>query len=156
MLCRGTDMGFGILRVANPYGPGQTGLGGQGLIGTILQKYKQREPISIFGDGRSERDYLYIEDAVDAIVRTLERDALNDVVNIGSGKGRSILAVLAAVESALGAPIARVHVPDRATDTPSNILDVQKARRVLDWETTTPFDTGVAKTVEWNLRDGAF
>lgn len=156
MLCRGTDMGFGILRVANPYGPGQTGLGGQGLIGTILQKYKQREPISIFGDGRSERDYLYIEDAVDAIVRTLERDALNDVVNIGSGKGRSILAVLAAVESALGAPIARVHVPDRATDTPSNILDVQKARRVLDWETTTPFETGVAKTVEWNLRDGAF
>jgi len=154
MLCRGTKMGFNILRVANPYGPGQMGVGGQGLIGTILQKSSKNQPLTIFGDGLNERDYLYIDDTVDAIVRALEHDPLNDVVNIGSGEGRSILAVIEAVEAALGHRIVREFVADRATDAPSNILDPTKAERLLGWKTTTPFGEGVAKTVEWNLRQG--
>lgn len=152
MLCRGSDMGFNILRVANPFGPGQLGVGGQGLIGTILQKFKQREPLTIFGDGLSERDYLYIDDTVDAILRAIEHGPLNTVVNIGSGEGRSILAVLEAVEAALGSQIAREHVSDRTTDAPSNILDPAKAERLLGWKVVTPFQLGVAETVEWNLR----
>jgi UDP-glucose 4-epimerase len=154
MLCRGSMMGFTILRVANPFGPGQLGVGGQGLIGTILQKFKLREPVTIFGDGLNERDYLYIDDTVDAIIRAVEYAPLNDVVNIGSGVGRSILAVLDAMETALGCPIAREHAPDRATDTPSNVLDAKKAERLLGWRTVTSFQAGVSKTVEWNLRNG--
>ena len=152
MLCRGTGTGFNILRVANPYGPGQTGVGGQGLIGTILQKFRQEQPLTIFGDGLNERDYLYIDDTVDAIVRAVEHDPLNDVVNVGSGQGLSILAVVEAVEAALGKRIPREHIADRATDTPSNILDPSKAERLLGWKTTTPFREGVARTVEWQLR----
>jgi UDP-glucose 4-epimerase len=152
MLCRNTPMGFNILRVANPFGPGQLGAGGQGLIGTILQKFKEGEPLTIFGDGLSERDYLYIDDTIDAIVRAIEQGPLNDVMNVGSGKGRSILAVLAAVEAALGTRVPRVHVADRATDVPSNILDSVRAERLLGWRTFTPFVEGVGKTVEWNLR----
>ena len=145
-------MGFNILRVANPFGPGQLGVGGQGLIGTILQRFKQGEPLTIFGDGLSERDYLYIDDTVDAILRAIEHGPLNTVVNIGSGEGRSILAVLEAVEAALGSRIAREHVSDRTTDAPSNILDPAKAERLLGWKVVTPFQLGVAKTVEWNFR----
>lgn len=154
MLCRGSAMGFNILRVANPFGPGQLGTGGQGLVGTILQKFKQREPVTIFGDGLNQRDYLYVDDTIDAIVRAVEHVPLNDVVNIGSGEGRSILAVLEAMEEALGRPIAREHVPDRATDTPSNVLDPAKAEKLLGWKTVTPFPIGVSKTVEWNLQHG--
>lgn len=155
MLCRGSTMGFNILRVANPFGPGQFGVGGQGLIGTILQKFKQEVPLTIFGDGLSERDYLYIDDTIDAIVRAIEHEPLNDVVNIGSGEGRSILAVLQAVETALGTSIARNHVPDRATDTASNVLDPGKAELLLGWKTVTPFQQGVSKTVEKHLEYGA-
>jgi len=151
MLCRGSDMGFNILRVANPFGPGQLGIGGQGLIGTILQKFKQGEPVTIFGDGLNERDYLYITDTVDAIVRTIQCAPLDDVVNIGSGEGRSILAVLESVEAALGTEIAREHVADRTTDAHSNVLDPTKAEKLLGWKAVTPFELGVAKTVEWNL-----
>lgn len=153
MLCRGTSMGFNILRVANPYGPGQTGVGGQGLIGTILQKFRQEQPLTIFGDGLNERDYLYIDDTVDAIIRALEHDPLNDVVNVGSGKGRSILSVVEAVEAALGRNIVREHVADRETDAPSNILDPTKAENLLGWKAVTPFREGVARTVEWHLRE---
>lgn len=152
MLCRGTAMGYTTLRIANPFGPGQLGIGGQGLIGTILQKYHQAQPLTIFGDGLSERDYLYIDDTVDAIVRAIEHEPLNDVVNIGSGKGRSILAVLEAVEAALGSSIGREHIAGRATDTPSNVLNSAKAERLLGWQTTTPFMHGVAQTVRWHLR----
>ncbi|WP_076072697.1 NAD-dependent epimerase/dehydratase family protein [Sphingomonas montana] len=154
MLGHDAGMGYNILRVANPFGPGQLGAGGQGLIGTILRKVKDGEPLTIFGDGLSERDYLYIDDTIDAIVRAVETKPMNDVVNIGSGQGRSILAVLAAVEAALGAPIARTHIADRATDTPSNILDPSRAERLLGWKTFTPFETGVAETVAWNLNHG--
>jgi UDP-glucose 4-epimerase len=152
MLSRGSSMGYTILRVANPFGPGQLGAGGQGLIGTILQRFRQKQPLTIFGDGLSERDYLYIDDTVDAVVRAVEHAPLNDVVNIGSGEGRSILAVLEAVEAALGSPVAREHVAGRATDAPSNVLDPGKAERLLDWKTITPFAEGVARTVDWNLR----
>lgn len=152
MLCRDSEMGYNILRVANPFGPGQLGTGGQGLIGTILQKFKQNDPLMIFGDGKSQRDYLYIDDTVDAILRAITSEPLNDAVNIGSGQGRSILEVLHAVESALGTPVAREHIADRATDTTSNVLDPSKAEKLLGWKTFTDFDAGVASTVEWNLR----
>lgn len=152
MLCRDTSMGYTVLRVANAFGPGQLGVGGQGLIGTLLQKFKHGQPVTIFGDGLSERDYIFIDDTVDAIVRAIESVPLNDVVNIGSGQGRSVLEVLAAVETALGAPIARHYVADRATDVPSNILNSARAERRLGWKPFTPFDIGVKRTVEWHLR----
>jgi len=152
MLSRNSSMGFNILRVANPYGPGQFGLGWQGLIGTILQRYLQKQPVIVFGSGLNQRDYLYIEDTVDAIVRAVELDPLNDVVNIGSGVGLSILAVLEAVEAALGCSIPREHVPDRATDAAANVLDPRRAEQLLGWKMVTPFVEGVARTVEWNLR----
>jgi UDP-glucose 4-epimerase len=151
MLCRGTGMGYNILRVANPYGPGQLGTSGQGLIGTILQKHLKNEAISIFGDGTSERDYVYIDDTVDAMCRSVMRDPINDVVNIGSGQGRSILEVIFAIENALGDSVRRVHIENRSTDAPSNVLDVTKAMNLLGWQATTPFDLGVAKTIEWNM-----
>lgn len=154
MLCENQRMGFNILRVANPYGPGQTGIGGQGLIGTILQRARRAQPLTIFGNGLNERDYLYIEDTVDAIIRTIECSPINDVVNIGSGQGRSINQVVEAVEEALGQPVAREYVADRATDAASNVLDARKAERLLGWKTTTPFKEGVAKTVEWYLEQG--
>ncbi|MBB3356493.1 MULTISPECIES: NAD-dependent epimerase/dehydratase family protein [unclassified Novosphingobium] len=155
MLSRNSGMGYNILRVANPYGPGQLGIGGQGLIGTIMQRYLQGQPVSIFGSGLHQRDYLYIDDTIDAIVRAVEREPLNDVVNIGSGVGVSILAVVDAVEAALGCQIAREHVPDRTTDAADNILDTSRAERLLGWKTVTPFADGVAKTVAWNLRHRA-
>lgn len=151
MLSRDSEMEFNILRVANPYGPGQLGVSGQGLIGTLLQRYLSGQPITIIGNGLNERDYLYIDDAIEAIVRAIEHKPFNDVINIGSGRGRSILEVVVAVERALGVPLERQYVEDRTTDAPSNVLDATKAKQLLGWEAKTPFDLGVAQTIRWNL-----
>jgi UDP-glucose 4-epimerase len=151
MLCHDTSLGYNILRVANPYGPGQLGTGGQGLIGTILQKHRKGETVSIFGDGLSERDYLYIIDTADAIVKAVEVEPINGVLNIGSGQGRSIIEVIETIEHVLGEQIKRMHIEGRVTDAPSNVLETTKAKGVLKWQASTPFDAGVAETVKWNM-----
>jgi UDP-glucose 4-epimerase len=154
LLCRGTDMRYSILRLSNPFGPGQVGLGGQGLIGTVIRQHLAGETVNIFGNGLSERDYLYVDDAIEAIVRTVQHGPIADPINIGSGVGRTVLDVIGAIEQALGMPIPRNHLPDRGTDTPSNVLDVTRARDLLGWEATTQFNAGVAKTLEWFMTRG--
>jgi UDP-glucose 4-epimerase len=148
MLSRGTGLGFTTLRVSNPFGPGQTAHKGQGLIPTILKQYAAGAPVKIFGDGKSERDYIYIEDVVDAIVTCLQRGPFNGAVNIGSGRGRTILEVVEAVERALGRNIDRQYIESRPTDTPSNVLDISKAKTLLDWAPRTDFHEAIRLTVD--------
>ena len=147
MLSRGTDLGYTILRVSNPFGPGQVSYKGQGLIPAVLQRAAEQSPVTIIGDGKTERDYIYIEDVVDAMVSCLKREPLCDIVNIGSGRGRTVLEVVEAIEQVLGRPIERHFTEGRATDTPSNVLDVSKAARLLDWHPKTDFHEAVRLTV---------
>jgi UDP-glucose 4-epimerase len=148
MLSRGTDLGYTTLRVSNPFGPGQTSFKGQGLIPAVLHRCAAGAPVTILGDGRSERDYIYIEDVIDALVAALTREPLRDVVNIGSGRGRSVLEVVDSIERVLGRPIERIFTEARFTDTPSNVLDVSKARALLDWTPTTDFHDAMRVTVD--------
>jgi UDP-glucose 4-epimerase len=148
MLARGTDMRYTILRLANPYGPGQLNLKGQGLIPTILQQQEAGLPLRIFGNGQSQRDYVYIDDVVEAIKSALSRDCDREIVNIGSGQGRTILEVLETIESLLGVRISKSFVPARPTDPGCNVLDISKAKRVLGWEPKTSFADGICRTLE--------
>ena len=114
MLSRGTRLGFTTLRVSNPFGPGQTSQKGQGLIPAVLKQFAAGSSVNVLGNGQSERDYIYIEDVIDAIVTCLEHEPLNDVFNIGSGHGRTVLQVVNAIEHLLGRKIERQfvnHVP---------------------------------------------
>src|SRR5690606_29266876 len=65
------DLEHVILRVANPYGPGQIVKTGQGLIPALLQRHAKGLPVTVYGDGSAARDYVYIDDVVDAIVRAI-------------------------------------------------------------------------------------
>jgi UDP-glucose 4-epimerase len=147
MLCRGTDMGYSVLRIANPFGPGQMNLKGQGLIPTILQRHGAGLPVVIFGDGGSQRDYVYIDDVVAAVLATVERPPLQGVVNIGSGQGRTILEIVETIEHLLGVSVERSFAPARPTDTPCNILDIGKAKELLGWSPSTEFIDGMRMTL---------
>jgi len=141
-------MRYTILRLANPYGPGQLNLKGQGLIPTILQRQEAGLPLSIFGNGQGQRDYVYIDDVAEAIKATLSHNCGQEILNIGSGQGRTILEVVEAIESLLDVRISKSFVPARPTDPARNVLDISKAKRVLGWEPKTSFADGIRRTVE--------
>lgn len=147
MLSRGTAMEFSTLRVSNPFGPGQTSNRGQGLIPAVLKQVSAGLPVSIFGNGQSERDYIFIKDVVDGIITCIERGPVNDVINIGSGEGRTVLQVVDEIEHILGRTIERQYVDPRATDTPSNVLDTMKARALLGWQPRADFHEAMRLTV---------
>lgn len=147
MLSRGSTMSSISLRVSNPFGPGQSTKKGQGLIASILRNEALGLPTTILGDGSAERDYLYIDDLVDGLVAALDAPVMHEEINVGSGVGRSILDVVAAVERSLGKSLLLEYASSRPTDTQSNVLDCAKAERLLGWRPQIDFEEGVDRTV---------
>lgn len=143
---RGLD--FAVLRVANPFGPTQGFRKGQGLIPAILERQRRGEPVPVYGDGEARRDFVYVEDVVDAILAALDRrEARGAVINVGSGAARSVNEVIAAIEARLGTRIARRHLPARDTDVAVSELAIGRARELLGWAPTTPFETAIGLTL---------
>jgi UDP-glucose 4-epimerase len=137
-----------ILRLANPYGPSQHFNKGQGLIPAILNRHRRNLPVTIFGDGLARRDYIYIDDAIEAIVKAVMLEApLNRAINIGSGETHTVLDVIAHIERALGVRIEKEFVAARPTDVGVASLDIGLAERLLGWKPVTPFALGIAKTL---------
>lgn len=142
---------FVILRVANPFGPGQEFRKGQGLIPAILDRCRKGQPVRIYGRGEARRDYIYIDDVIDAIMAALALRNANVVLNIGSGETRSVLEVVDAIESVIGRTIAREYVEARNTDVQISSLDTMRARSMLGWHPRTPFQVGIERTVADSL-----
>lgn len=141
-------LGAVVLRIANAFGPGQSVRKGQGLIPAILGRVAQGLPVQVVGDGTSVRDYVFIDDVAEAFVAALDRTRkAAGVFNVGSGQGRSVNDVIAALERELGTPIERTNIPARRTDTPISVLDVTAAERSLGWRPQTTFAEGLRRTV---------
>jgi UDP-glucose 4-epimerase len=134
-------------RISNAYGPGQIPAPGQGVIAHWLEAASRRAPITVFGDRVSTRDYVFIDDVVEAVARIHDHaQALPPVLNLGSGSPSTLDDVLAAVRAAVGGDGLDVReAPRRGTDTASTWLDVSLARDVLGWEAKVGLGEGVAR-----------
>jgi UDP-glucose 4-epimerase len=134
-------------RVSNAYGPGQVPAPGQGVIAHWLAAASRRSPITVFGNRVSTRDYVFIDDIVEAIAQIhAYARALPPILNVGSGRPSTLDDVLSAVTAAVGADNLDVREePKRGTDTESTWLDVSLARDVLGWEPRVGLGEGVAR-----------
>lgn len=141
---RTTPLEVSILRLSNPYGPQQNPFGNQGLIAVAMGCLLDGRPLKVFGEGTAVRDYIFIDDVVDALLRASV--AAPDVLNISYGEGRSVMQVLDAVERVSGRKLNRVQLPDRRGDVSVNVLDNTRARSCLGWAPQCGFDEGVART----------
>jgi UDP-glucose 4-epimerase len=142
--------GFAVLRVANSFGPYQSPHRRQGLIAALMYRIAQGQPVEIWGDGRVVRDFIYIDDVVDAIVAAAEYDGSHHVFNVGAGVGRSVLDVVTDIATVLGRPeVIPTHKPGRATDVPVNVLDIGLIRRELGWSPHTEWQEGLRLTADW-------
>ena len=143
---------YRVLRVANPFGPYQTAVRGQGVIAAFLGKAMKNEPVDIYGDGSVIRDYLYIDDVVRAIIAGTTHDGKDRIFNIASGVGRDLLSLMKDIEAILGRKIEVRRHEGRKVDVPVSVLDISRAKKVLSWEPRTEFTAGLEKTVEWIKR----
>lgn len=141
-------LNYVILRFANPFGPGQEFRKGQGLIPAVLDRYAQGLPVQIIGDGSARRDYIFIDDAIDALARSIASETIHQqTLNVGSGESRSIAEVIGAMEQVLGTRFEREHLRHRPTDVDISVLDISRAKSVLGWQPRTSFRDGLARTL---------
>lgn len=131
-----------ILRPSNPYGERQGHKGVQGLIGTLFQKYTKNEPVTIYGDGSTIRDYLYIKDLANLIVRAVLKPE-NGVFNCGSGVGHTVNEIIELFEGYAGTKLEKVYKDARPFDVKGIVLNNQKALDVFGWKSTTPIAVGI-------------
>lgn len=143
---RTTPLEVSILRVSNPFGPGQNVYGSQGLVAVAMGCAFDGRALRVFGQGDSLRDYIYIDDVIEAMLRATAAPPL--VLNIASGSGRSVNDVIAAVEAASGRSIERLPLPERSGDVKVSILDNTLACQSLNWQPQVNFEDGVAKSWE--------
>lgn len=137
---------YRILRLANPYGPGQEANRVQGVAGTFLYRVTHEQSIEVWGDGSVVRDYLYIGDAVSALRRAADYRGEARVFNIGSGAGHSVNEILAAVEATVGKKAQVRYTPGRKFDVPVSILDISRAQSELGWAPTIDLAEGLRLT----------
>lgn len=143
---------YAALRLSNPYGPFHQSMN-QGLINVILKKTVQNEEITIWGDGNVKRDYIYIDDAVDALSLVKDMQTEDKVFNIGSGNSHSICDIINEIENVLGINVIKTYKDGRNQDVPINVLDISLAEEILNWRPKTDLPTGIALTYESLCRD---
>ena len=137
------------LRLANPYGEFQRVHYSQGAIPVFCYQALAGETVKIWGDGSVRRDFVYIQDVVDAIIKAIEHSEVTGEINIGSGVGTSINELLEQIEMLTGKKISREYLEKRAFDVPSNVLDNTRAKKLLNWEPVTPLNDGLMRTLQW-------
>ena len=110
----------------------------------------QGKPIQQFGNGSSSRDYTYIDDIVAGVVGALDRPSpIYQNINLGKGSGTSLSEFVELVAKYVGKQPDIKVLPDQPGDVPYTCANVTRAHVMLDYTPTIPFETGIAKTVEW-------
>jgi len=137
-----------VVRLANVYGPGQPE--SAGVVANWLASAARGMPIRMLGHRENSRDYLYIDDAVDALIRSHrccsgDRGAGPAVLNIGSGTPVKLGELAEIVSSVVGLPLEVAQSPGRSFDRPAYWLDCGLAEKALGWRATTSLPTGVAR-----------
>ena len=137
------------LRISNPYGEGQRAARGQGIIAAAMQHTVDGTPMTIWGDGSAERDFLHVADVAQAFVAAARYRGAEKVFNIGSGTCRSLRKTLDAVQAVTARPLEILYEPGRTVDVQRNRLEISLARRELGWAPAIDLAEGLARTAAW-------
>jgi UDP-glucose 4-epimerase len=133
------------LRLANLYGARQRKDLEGGVIAIFLGCWKRREAITVFGDGSYERDYVYVADVVEAVLKALE-GTHHGVYNIGTGVATSVNELVAAMTAVLGPPAGIRKATARPAEILRGCVDPAKAARDGLWRPRTALDDGLRLT----------
>ncbi|UOQ84885.1 NAD-dependent epimerase/dehydratase family protein [Gracilibacillus salinarum] len=139
---------FIILRYGNVYGPRQTAKGEGGVIAVFMEKIRNEQPLMIHGDGEQSRDFVYVDDVVQANIAAMTSEQ-NGMVQISTGKRTSINQLVASLSSLHNKPLDTVHKAGRKGDIKHSCLANQKAYDLLNWKPNTEIAQGIQYTYSY-------
>ena len=136
------------LRYANVYGPRQNPLGEAGVVAIFASQLLSGETPTIFGTGEQTRDYVYVGDVVAANLAALDYDGTG-ILNVGTGVETNVNELYERIRTLLGSSVSAKRGDPIPGEQMRSVVDVTRAKQVLNWEPTTPLEKGLGETLEW-------
>lgn len=136
------------MRLANVYGPRQDPHGEAGVVAIFAEKTLRGETPTINGTGKQTRDYVYVDDVVDAFVAAFEH-GLEGPFNVGTGAETDVNALYAQIAAQAGFAGTPMHGPAKEGEQMRSVISAARLTQATDWEATTPLEDGLKRTVDW-------
>jgi len=143
------------LRFGNVYGPRQDPHGEAGVVAIFCGRILEKRPLTIFGDGKQTRDYVYVRDVATAThlaaTKGLPKHERLDArgFNVGTGIGTSVNEIASTLLSASGVTVPIEYAPPRAGEQQHSFLSIEKAGDQLGWKPTMTLAAGLAESFKW-------
>ncbi|OSZ80900.1 epimerase [Chitinophagaceae bacterium IBVUCB2] len=151
-VCKSIGIDAVALRYQNVYGPGQSLKNPYtGILSIFSTLIRNHQPLNIFEDGHESRDFVYIDDVVNATILAIENEkASGEIFNVGTGVATSVLTVAATLVKKYGIDVPVTITGNfRLGDIRHNYADIAKIKQLLGFVPTVDFETGTSKFVDW-------
>ncbi|MDR2426237.1 MAG: NAD-dependent epimerase/dehydratase family protein [Endomicrobium sp.] len=139
---------YTILRYGNVYGPRQDPKGEAGVIAIFALKMLNNEAVTVFGDGRQLRDYVFVSDVVNANLKAITK-ADNQIINIGTGKAAALNDIVMLMSKLSKTDKRPVYKPKREGELFKSFLNIKKAAKVLMWKPKININQGIKDTIDY-------
>jgi UDP-glucose 4-epimerase len=137
------------LRYFNVYGPRQVASDYSGVISIFIDQALSGEDITVHGDGEQTRDFVFIDDVVQANLDAATTDAVGEAYNVGTGESVTIRELAELIQDITDTCSDIVHTDARTGDIEHSKADISKARADLGYEPTVSLREGLKQTIEW-------
>ena len=140
------DMDIFALRFFTVYGPRQRP---DLAIHKFFRMIERGEPIPFYGDGSTSRDYTYIDDILQGLIKCLDRLSGYEIINLGESQTITLSEMVTVIEETIGKKADRRMLPMQPGDVDRTFADISKARRLLDYDPKMPFRQGIGEFFKW-------
>lgn len=144
---------YKIIRLSNPYGPFQRPNGILGAVTTFTYKALKNEKIIVYGDGSVIRDFIYIDDVINAIINIANEKNGYHIYNVGCGYGTSVNKILQIIENIMGKKLEVEYKPERKVDVPQNYLDISRYEKCFGKLSKISLYEGIIRTSNYMLNN---
>jgi UDP-glucuronate 4-epimerase len=144
------NLNISCLRFFTVYGPRQRP---EMAIHKFTRLIDQGKPVPMFGDGSSRRDYTYVDDIADGVLKAIDYNAEFEIFNIGESRTTELRRLIELIEKSLGKKANIEQFPDQPGDVQVTYADITKSKKILGYDPRTQVEEGVQKFVEWYMEN---
>ena len=141
-------LSYCIFRPSNVFGPRQNLRKNQGVISIFIRKVLESQPIEIWGSGKIRKDYIYVDDCINALLQSLSYSD-SSLFNLGSGVGVSLGEIANRIFQVHGSSVDIIYKPSISHDVHLSILDTTKLKQTLDWECKKDLESAIQSTYQY-------